>query len=293
MTNELIPYSDLERMGTMLAKSGLFGMKKPEEAIALCLIAQAEGKHPATAAQEYNIILGRPALKADAMLARFQAAGGKVKWLSYTDKEVTGEFSHPQGGSVPITWNIEMAVKLGYDKKDNWKKFPRAMMRARCISEGVRTVYPGIASGMYTPEEVQDFDDNKMMDITPSETDNSKPKSPFKTATSRNLFCKNTKEAFLRSINKAELDTINELNKDKFAEMDISGAEADQLALEELRKAYKVSVARIDSEKAALEELEESEAQRERRVAEGSEPPSEFSRSDNGTSKHLDDVINF
>lgn len=166
--NQLVPYADVERIGKMLAASKLFGMKTAEEAIALCLIAQAEGKHPATAAQEYHVIQGRPALKADAMLARFQAAGGKVGWTSYTDTKVAGKFSHPQGGAVTIEWSIEMAKKLGYDKKDNWRNFPRAMMRARCISEGVRTVYPGIAVGIYTPEEVQDLDNKPdMVDITP------------------------------------------------------------------------------------------------------------------------------
>ena len=32
------------------------------------------------------------------------------------------------------------------------------MLRARVISEGIRTVYPGVAVGIYTPEEVNDFD---------------------------------------------------------------------------------------------------------------------------------------
>jgi hypothetical protein len=31
------------------------------------------------------------------------------------------------------------------------------MLRARCISEGIRAVYPGCVVGVYTPEEVQDF----------------------------------------------------------------------------------------------------------------------------------------
>ena len=30
-------------------------------------------------------------------------------------------------------------------------------MRARCISEGIRTVYPACVAGLYSPEEVQDF----------------------------------------------------------------------------------------------------------------------------------------
>jgi len=153
-----IPVSEVQVMATAVAKSNLFGIKTPEQAMALMLIAQAEGLHPAIAARDYHVIQGRPALKADAMLARFQSAGGKVKWTEYTETCVTGVFSHPQGGDVEVTWTIEQAKKLGYLSKDNWKNFPRAMLRARCISEGIRTVYPGVVVGVYTPEEVEDFD---------------------------------------------------------------------------------------------------------------------------------------
>ena len=52
MTTSLVPIADIERMAVAVAKSGLFGMKTPEQAIALMLIAQAEGMHPAIAARE-------------------------------------------------------------------------------------------------------------------------------------------------------------------------------------------------------------------------------------------------
>jgi hypothetical protein len=125
------------------------------------LIAQAEGMHPAIAARDYHVIQGRPALKADAMLARFQSSGGKVVWKVYEDAEVTGEFSHPQGGTVTITWTFAQATKIGLTGKDNWRNYPRAMLRARVISEGIRTTYPGCVVGVYTPEEVEDFKDDK------------------------------------------------------------------------------------------------------------------------------------
>jgi hypothetical protein len=147
-------------MASAVAKSGLFGVKTADQAMALMLIAQAEGMHPAIAARDYHVIQGRPALKTDAMLARFQSAGGKVFWDSYTDTEVTGTFSHPAGGSISITWTIEQAKKIGLAGKDNWRNYPRAMLRARCISEGIRTVYPGCVVGTYSVEEVQDFDDS-------------------------------------------------------------------------------------------------------------------------------------
>jgi hypothetical protein len=91
------------------------------------------------------------------MLARFQKAGGVVKWSKYDEKCVEGEFSHPSGGSVKICWDINMANKAGITGNPTWKKYPRAMLRSRCISEGIRTVFPGVISGFYTEEEVESF----------------------------------------------------------------------------------------------------------------------------------------
>lgn len=165
----LVPFSDLERMGGAIAKSNLFGIKTPDQAVALMLIAQAEGLHPAIAARDYHIVQGRPALKADAMLARFQAAGGKVKWGDLTNEKVSATFSHPAGGEATISWSIEEAQRIGLAGKDNWRNYPRAMLRSRVVSEGIRTVFPGCVVGTYTPEEVQDFDDKprQIIDVTP------------------------------------------------------------------------------------------------------------------------------
>jgi hypothetical protein len=157
MSNALVPVADIEKMAVAIAKSKMFGMKTPEEAFALMLIAQAEGMHPAIAARDFHVIQGRPTLKADAMMARFQQAGGKVQWDVYTDAEVTGTFSHPAGGSLKLTWTYAQASKIGLTGKDNWRNYPRAMLRARCISEGIRTVYPGCVVGTYTAEEIEEI----------------------------------------------------------------------------------------------------------------------------------------
>jgi len=153
-----IPINDIERMAVAAAKSGLFGVKTPDQALALMLVAQAEGLHPAAAARDYHVIQGRPALKADALFARFQAAGGTVRWLKYQDDACRAVISHPQGGSVEIEWNIGMAERAGLTGRNpTWKTYPRSMLRSRVISEGVRAVFPGCASGVYTVEEVSDM----------------------------------------------------------------------------------------------------------------------------------------
>ena len=153
-----ISVGDIEKMALAIAKSGLFGIRTPEQAVSLMLIAQAEGLHPAIAARDYHIIQGKPALRADAMLARFQQNGGKVEWIEYTDQAVAAKVSHPAGGTVRIEWTIQMAERAGLlSRNPTWKSYPRQMLRARVISEGIRTVFPNVAVGVYTAEELADM----------------------------------------------------------------------------------------------------------------------------------------
>lgn len=145
-------------MAQAITKSGLFGIKQPEQAVALMLVAQAEGRHPASVASEFDIIQGRPALKSQAALARFQAAGGKIQWTSRGPNKCSAKFSHPQGGDLEITWTMDRANAAGLTGKQTWKQYPDQMLSARVVAEGVRAVFPACLNGVYLAEEVQDFD---------------------------------------------------------------------------------------------------------------------------------------
>ena len=153
-----MPLAELREMASIMSGSGMFGVKDATQAMALMFIAQAEGRHPATIAQEYDVIQGRPALKSQATLARFQAAGGRIQWTKRSDTECSAVFSHPQGGDFEICWTLERASKAGLTGKDNWKKFPSQMLAARVVAEGVRAVFPACLNGLYIAEEVQDME---------------------------------------------------------------------------------------------------------------------------------------
>lgn len=153
----IVPYNEMEQMAASIASSGLFGFKTKEQVLAIMSIAQSEGKHPAKAIQEYHVINGKPSLKADAMQARFMENGGKIEWHELTDAKVSATFTHPAGGSACITWTMADAHRAGITGNPTWKKYPRAMLRSRVVSEGVRTVCPGVIGGMYTPEETESF----------------------------------------------------------------------------------------------------------------------------------------
>jgi hypothetical protein len=161
--------TELEKMATTFAKSGMFGVRTTEQAFALMLLAQAEGIHPAIAARDYNIIDGRTALRSDAMLARFHAAGGTVKWHSLTDKRACATFTHACSGSLKIDWTLKMAVRAGIADNEYWQKYPRAMLRSRTSSEGIRAVYPAVIVGVYTVDELRDGSAS-LVDVMRAET---------------------------------------------------------------------------------------------------------------------------
>jgi hypothetical protein len=154
--------NELQVMAEQVAKSGLFpGFETKEKAFSLMLLCQAKNMHPATAMLNYDIIQGRPSMKAKAMQAEFQRHGGTVEWLESNDKVCRAKFTHPNGKTeATVEWTIEKAEAIGLTSKNNWKNYPAQMLRARTVSEGVGMVMPEVNLGLYTPEEVMDFDDN-------------------------------------------------------------------------------------------------------------------------------------
>ena len=159
MANEvMVPLEQIGMMAKAVSDSGLFGIKSEAAAFSLMCIAQADGIPPIKAAVQYHIIDGKPSLKSEAMLARFQASGGKIRWKERTPQRCTLWLEHPQAGEIEVTWDIERAKAAGLAGRNTWKAYPAQMMSARCISEGIRALYPVCVGGFYTPEEVRDFD---------------------------------------------------------------------------------------------------------------------------------------
>lgn len=169
-TTQGFSITDMRDIAGDMAKSGLFAMKTTEQVFALMMICQSEGLHPVQAMKRYHIIEGKPSMRADAMQAEFMRMGGTVEWVR-SDKDICEAiFSHPSSPRpFPVKLTLQEYIDSGVATcwnrdqnkmvvKDNWKKSPAAMLRARAISSGVRAVLPGVVAGIYTPEEVQDFD---------------------------------------------------------------------------------------------------------------------------------------
>lgn len=182
MANDMVnvPLDQVGMMAKAVADSGLFGIKNEAAAFALMCVAQADGIPPIKAAVQYHVIDGKPALKSEAMLARFQAAGGKIRWTERTAQRVSLWLSHPQAGELEVTWDMERAKAAGLAGKNQWKAYPAQMMSARCISEGIRALYPACLGGCYTPEEVRDMAESPAPGPAPKPPEQPKPKAQKK-----------------------------------------------------------------------------------------------------------------
>lgn len=147
----------IEAFGNIIAKSGFNGCSKVEQGVIIAFTCMAEKITPLDFAQKYDIIQGRPTKKAAVMLAEFrQVYGGDFDWTNDGEdgKKATIVLHYRGKKKSPVSFTIEQASKLGLTNKDNWKKQPGAMLRARCATKALRMYVPEIAAGIYDPDEI-------------------------------------------------------------------------------------------------------------------------------------------
>lgn len=128
----------------------------PEKAIAIMLAGRELGIGPMQAIRSLNVIDGRVIMSADLMaaLVHRQVKGALLRVAESGDDECVVEAARPGQESTRYAFTIEDAQRAGLTGKDNWKKYPRAMLRARCLAEAVRATFPDCLMGVYDPDEL-------------------------------------------------------------------------------------------------------------------------------------------
>ena len=152
----LTSISEIEKAAGWLAKSRMYGVKSVEEGAIMILTAKEEGITLLEFSRRYHIIDGRVTMRADAMLAAFNRAGGVHRITTYTDKKVEVELTW-KGDSSIWSWDWEKATRAGLAGKKNWQAWPESMLFSRCVSEALKRICPEIFHGLYVPEEIQDL----------------------------------------------------------------------------------------------------------------------------------------
>ena len=131
---------------------------------------RALGLDVVTTITTIHVIKGKPTQSADLMLSRAREAGHKVRIRQEPGKCTVSIWrSDDPDFENAITWTYDDAVTAGLcemrdnrpysrsqkGEKQNWEKYPRAMLRARAIAECVRSACPEVLHGaIYTAEEL-------------------------------------------------------------------------------------------------------------------------------------------
>lgn len=149
------------RLAKMLVSSGMLpkSVSKPEAAMAILLKAY-ELQIPAMYAfANLHYFDGRLVESAALMVGMAaERCGVTYEVVEWTDERCELLFSR-SGWSKPLpsVFTMEDAKRAQLAGKDNWKKYPKAMLLARTQAQGVRAIAPDRFGGMYSAEEVRDF----------------------------------------------------------------------------------------------------------------------------------------
>ncbi len=154
MKQELIKATDAVTLGETFHKSGMFAdIKSAAQAVVKIMAGAEMGISPFQAMSGIHIIQGKPTIGAGLMASRVKASGKyNYRVLEMTDTICTVEFTE-NGQPIGVsTFTIEDAKKAGTKNLD---RFPRNMLFARAMSNGVRWYCPDIYEGpVYVPEEM-------------------------------------------------------------------------------------------------------------------------------------------
>jgi len=163
---------DAMKAANAMAASGFFqDARQAAQAVVKILAGQELGVGPFTSMTGVYIIQGRPALSANIMAAAVKRSGRyNFRVIELTDTRCEIAFFENGQECGRSTFTADEARKAGTKNMD---KYPRNMLYARAISNGVRWFCPDVLGGspVYTPEELgaQVNEDGQVIDVTVSE----------------------------------------------------------------------------------------------------------------------------
>jgi hypothetical protein len=157
--------TELKGVAQLFAASGLFADAKDMAQAFVKIMAGREAGFGAFASmQNVHIISGKPVLSAHMMAAAVKR-NPKYDYqiVELTDSVCVLEFYQDGKVAGTVRQTIEDARKAKVTSNQTWEKYPRNMLFARAISNGVRWYCPdAFDMPVYTPDELGAEDDSQV-----------------------------------------------------------------------------------------------------------------------------------
>ena len=139
-------------------ESGMFpDLRSEAQAVVKIVAGQEVGFGPMASMQAVQMIQGKPTFSANALAALVKKHPAyNYRSLEHTAEVCRLEFTEDGESCGVSEFSMEDAQRAGIAGGQNWKKYPKAMLFARALSQGVRWYAPDVTAGTtaYVPEEL-------------------------------------------------------------------------------------------------------------------------------------------
>jgi hypothetical protein len=151
-------FDSLVSMGDALRRTGFLPshIKDGVSFAAIVLMGRELGMGTMAACRKLQVIKGTVTERADSQLARFKSCGGRAQFKELTEARAVLVLRHPNGDEHTETFTIEDAKRAGLASNDNYAKHPKAMLRSRAITAGLKSIGWEGSVGIYDPDEIAD-----------------------------------------------------------------------------------------------------------------------------------------
>ena len=141
---------DAMKMGDVFYKSGMFKDLNSQARCVVQIMAGLElGIGPFAAMAGFHVIQGKVEMASNLIAARIKGSGKySYRVLKHTRQECEIEFSEGETVVGTSDFSIEEAKDAGLLGNPTWKKYPKNMLFARCISNGAKWHCPDVMSGI-------------------------------------------------------------------------------------------------------------------------------------------------
>jgi hypothetical protein len=177
-------FQELLEMGQRLVGTGFMPehIRNGAQAAAIILAGRELGMQPMRALRSIVLVKGRITEYADSQLARFKTDGGKAKFTTLDETRAVLWLRHPNGDEHTETFTLDDAKKAGLAGVGGmYQKYPKAMLRSRAITAGLKSVGWEGGAGVYDPAELasepatEQIDDAEVVEDAPEQRDANAP----------------------------------------------------------------------------------------------------------------------
>ena len=142
----------------------------PEAAFTIIMTGRELGLTAMQSLRSIHVIEGKPTLSADLMLALTKRSA-ECEWFRLVEStpEIATYETKRRGEpeATRMSFTIKEAQAAGLASKENYKRHPTAMLRARCVAALARAVYPDLLLGVYETGELSPERVGPSVPITP------------------------------------------------------------------------------------------------------------------------------